>query len=165
MRGRRRRCRGRGAGCAVGRRRLRRLPGPTTIVAGRPAEASVAPGVGPAAAPAAIPKPSMSSVAMPATRGEGTGQAVAGRRGAAGGGRRRSSPAVAAPAPVRERIQARRPAPLAAAQAVALVGRERLATGRARLARGSEHRRVDVDGGLGRPRGGPGILAPRSSAV
>jgi hypothetical protein len=53
---------------------------------------------------------------------------------------------------VDQRIQSRWPAPLAAAQAVALVGRERLAAGRARLARGSEHRSVKVDGGHG---GGP----------
>src|SRR6266545_6545456 len=38
------------------------------------ADASVALACGPAAAPTAIPKPSMSSTAAPATRGEGSGQ-------------------------------------------------------------------------------------------
>ena len=57
-----------------------------------PAEASVAPARGPAAAPATIPKPNASSVAMPATRGEGTGQAAAGGRRPADHGARARSP-------------------------------------------------------------------------
>jgi hypothetical protein len=59
---------------------------------------------------------------------------------------------------VRERVQPRRPAALAAAQAVALVGGQRIAACRAGLARGSEDRGVEVDGGHG------GVLAKAAGA-
>jgi hypothetical protein len=75
---------GDGAGCAAGAAAAG--AGPTTIVGRRVAEASVVPACGPAAAPAATPKASISSVATPATRREGSGQAVAGRPGPGAGG-------------------------------------------------------------------------------
>ena len=154
--------RGRGRRLLRGGRRGRGRRVPRRSSERGAAEASVASACGPAAAPAAIPKPSISSVATPATRRRG--QRPRGRRDARrGGGPARAGGAAvgAASARVRERVEPRRPAALAAAQAVALVGRERLAARRAGLARGSEHRGVEVDGGHG---GGPAKGRARASS-